>query len=111
MGRIVIVAAPSAGFAPESVAVAWNADAEASAVGMARVEAAKGDHFFPGLVELVVIPLAVNVASSAVYDLVKELAVRLRTTIDADEPRVEQPEVTPGGTDVIIVIRGKDEVP
>jgi hypothetical protein len=108
MARIVIVVAPDAGFTPEAVAAAWNADGEVSAAGTAGTEAAGGDVFFPGLVELVVIPLVVNVASSAAYDLVKKLAARLRPT-SGDEPRVERPEVPTGGGDVIIVIRGGDE--
>jgi hypothetical protein len=105
MRRIVIAVAPGAGFGPGALAAAWNADGEASAAGMAGLEAAGGEVFFPGLVELVVVPLAVNVASSAAYDLVKGLAARLRPA-GRDEPRVEHPEVPAGSGDVIIVIRG-----
>jgi hypothetical protein len=111
MGRVVIVVAPGAGFGPEAVASAWNADREASAAGTAVVEDAGGEVFFPGLVELVAVPLAVNVTSSVVYDLVKKLAGRLRRPGGGDEAQVERPEfleVTGGGGDVIIVIRGGD---
>lgn len=107
MGRVVIVVAPGTGIEPAAVVSAWNADAEASATGTAAAETAKGQDYFPGLVELVVIPLVVNVASSAVYDLVKRLAVRLRPA-GKEEPQVEQaeaPGVTAGTSDVIIVIR------
>jgi hypothetical protein len=38
MGRVVIVVAPDAGFAP--VAAAWHADGEIFAAGTAEVEAA-----------------------------------------------------------------------
>jgi len=107
MGRIVIVVAPDEGLTPEAVAAAWNADAESSAVGMAEKKVAGEDVFFPSLVELVVIPLAVNLASSAAYDLVKKLAARLRSAA-RDEPRVERPEVSAGSGDVIIVIRRGD---
>lgn len=106
MRRVVIVVAPGAGFRPGAVAAAWNADAGALAAGTAVVEAAaQGEDFFPGLVELVVVPLAVNVASSVVYDLVKGVAGRLRRE-GGGEPAVERPEVAAGGGDVIIVIRG-----
>jgi hypothetical protein len=105
MGRLLIVVAPDAGIAPEAMAAAWNGDGAASAAGTARVEASGGDVFFPGLVELVVIPLVVNLASSAVYDLVKKLAARLRPA-GGGEPRVERAEVPAGGGEVIIVIRG-----
>lgn len=37
--------------------------------GAARAEAAGGSDFPPGLVELVVVPLLVNVASTVAYDL------------------------------------------
>ena len=60
-----------------------------------------------------VIPLVVNLASSAAYDLVKKLAARLRPA-DGEEPQVERGEIAAGGTDVIIVIRGtawRDLVP
>ena len=89
MSRLLIVVAPDAGIAPGAVAATWNADGAASAAGTAWLEAAGGDVFFPGLVELVVIPLAVNLAASAAYDLVKRLAARLRHA-GCDEPRVER---------------------
>ena len=105
MGRVVVVVGPGAGFGPGEVAAAWNADPEGAAAGMAVVEAApRGEIFFPGLVELVIVPVAVNVASSAVYDLVKKLAARLHQG-DSGEPKVEHPEITSGNGDVIIVIR------
>jgi len=108
MGRIVIAVAPGAGFEPGAMAAAWNADPEASAAGTAGLEAAGGGGvFFPGVVDLVVIPLAVNLASSGAYDLAKKLAARLRPAA-GDKPRVERPEVTAGGGDVIIVIRAGD---
>lgn len=110
MGRVVIVVAPGAGFGPGTLAAAWNADGEASAAGAAGLEAAGGDVFFPGLVELVVVPLAVNVASSAAYDLVKRLAARLRPA-EGQEPQVERPEVPVSSGDVIIVIRGGGGLP
>jgi hypothetical protein len=110
MRRVVIVVAPDAGFAPGAVSSAWNADDESSAAGAAGLEVAGGEVFFPGLVELVVVPLAVNLASSAVYDLVKKLVARLRPT-GGKEPRVERLEVSADGRDVIIVIRGGGELP
>jgi hypothetical protein len=107
MGRVVIVVALGVGLEPGAVAAAWNADGEASAAGTASVEAvAGGEVFFPGLVELVVVPLVVNVASSVAYDLVKKVAARLRPGDDR-EPAVEQPQVMAGSGDVVIVIRGR----
>lgn len=73
MGRIVIAAAPGAGFGPGALASAWSADGEASAAGSAGLEACRRE-VFPGLV----VPLAANVLSSTTYDLVKRVAARLR---------------------------------
>jgi hypothetical protein len=78
VARLLVAVDPGAGMVPGELADAWNGDGEASAAGTARVEAAGRRDFFPGLVELVVIPLVVNLASSAGYDLLKGLIARLR---------------------------------
>jgi hypothetical protein len=103
MGRLLVAVDPGAGISAGVLADAWNADAEASAAGTARVEAAGSRDFFPGLVELVVIPLAVNLASSAGYDLVKDLVARLRRGQDA--PPVEVANAAAGERDVVVVVR------
>jgi predicted RNA-binding Zn ribbon-like protein len=103
MTRLLVAMEPGAGIAPEALADAWNADNEASAAGTARVEAAGGRDFFSGL-ELVVIPLAVNLASSASYDLLKGLVARLRHGQE-DAPPLEVAEAPAGGGDVVIVVR------
>lgn len=105
MNRVVIMVAPGTGFGPGAVAAAWNGDAEGLAAGTAVVEAATGEVFFPGLVELVVVPMAVNMASTVIYELVKKLAARLRAP-EGEQPKVEQPEISLGSEDIIIVIRG-----
>jgi hypothetical protein len=67
------------------------------------VEAASGRDFFSGL-ELVVIPLAVNLASSASYDLLKGLIARLRRG-QGDAPPLEIADGPAGGGDVVVVVR------
>jgi hypothetical protein len=104
MGRLLVAVDPGAGIVPGELAEAWNADGEASAAGTARVEAARERDFFPGLVELVVIPLVVNLASSAGYDLLKGLVARLRRR-QKDAPPLEVAEVPVGSGDVVIVVR------
>jgi DivIVA domain-containing protein len=99
---------PGTGIAPGALADAWNADREASAAGRARAEAAGGPDFFPGLVELfpglvglVVIPLAVNLASGAGHDLLKRLILSLRhDTSDASSVVMAD---FPVGGDVVVV--------
>lgn len=104
MNRLLIAVDPGAGIAPGALADAWNADSEASAAGTARAETGGAGDFFPGLVELVVIPLVVNLASSASYDLLKNLITRLRHGRE-DAPPVEVAQAHAGSGDVIIVVR------
>ena len=75
--------------------------------GWRRLE---GDDFFPGLVELVVIPLVVNLASSAAYDLLKKLVARLRRgrTMSRGWSVADGPA---GSGDVMIVVRGGGGLP
>jgi hypothetical protein len=56
----------------------WNADAQARGWGSARAEVSGSSVFLPGPAELIVIPLAVNLASTVVYDVVRRLVTRLR---------------------------------
>ena len=104
MARLVVAVDPDAGIAPGALAEAWNGDSETSATGPARVDTVGGYDFFPGLVELIVIPLAVNLASSAAYDLLKGLVTRLRRGQD-DGPPLEIVKTPTGGGDVVIVVR------
>ena len=103
MARLLVAVEPGAGIAPGVLAEAWNADGEASAAGTARVEAAGGRDFFSGL-ELVVIPLAVNLASSASYDLLKGLIARLRRG-QGDAPPLDIADGPAGGGYMVVVVR------
>jgi hypothetical protein len=104
MARLLVAVDPGAGIAPGVLADAWNADGEASAAGAARVEAAAERDFSPGLAELVVIPLAVNLASSAGYDLLRGLIARLRHPQEKAPP-LEVADAPAGSDDVVIVVR------
>lgn len=105
MVRLLVALDPGAGVRPAQLAAAWNADAEASVVGVARVEATGGGEFLPGVLELIVVPLAVNVASSAVYDLVRRLATRLRPERDKGLC-MEVAELTSSDDHVVVVRLG-----
>ena len=104
MAQLLIALDPDAGVKPAEVAAAWNADTEAKAAGTARAEERAGEEFFTGVVELVVVPLLVNVASSAVYDLVKRLMTRLRPD-RGKTPGLEITEVTTKDGDRVVVVR------
>jgi hypothetical protein len=57
------------GVDPTSFASAWSEDAEARSVGgLAALVPVSGEVFVAGMVELVAIPQAVNLASSALHD-------------------------------------------
>jgi hypothetical protein len=104
MTRLLIALDPDAGVKPSELAAAWNADTEATAAGSARAEETGGEEFFTGVVELVVIPLLVNVASNAVSDLVKKLVARLRPD-QGKTPGLEITEVTTRDGDRVVVVR------
>jgi hypothetical protein len=104
MGRLLVMVDPGVGIEPDALAAAWNADGEAAAVGAARVEAARGADFFPGVVELVVVPLVVNLASSVGYDLLKKLVTDLRHG-RKNAPPVELTEASASSCDVVVIVR------
>src|SRR5262249_17779305 len=105
MARLLIALDPGSGVGPTELAAAWNVDAEALVAGSARAEETSGGGFFPGLVELVVVPLLVNVGSSVVYDLLKKLTAKLRPVRQSEGRGLEFAEVTTGDGDRLIMIR------
>lgn len=100
-GRVVVAVDPSVGVDARAFASAWQADAEARGLGLAVVEPAGGRALVPGLVELVAIPLAVNLASSALCALV----ARLISARKSDGVDVEVVEVTVADGDRVVVVR------
>ena len=104
MARLLIVLDPGAGVTPAELAGAWNADGEAKVAGPARAEAISGGVYLPGVMELIIVPLAVNLASSAVYDLVRKLVIKLRPQREED-PSLEVTEVTTRDGDRVVVVR------
>lgn len=104
MGRLVIAVDPDVGVSPEGLAAAWDADAEARAVGPAGVEAAPRGEFLLDVVALVAIPMAVNVASTAVTAVVARLVSRLRRSRPG-QPDIEIAELTRPDGDRVVVVR------
>jgi hypothetical protein len=76
--RVVVALDPELGVVPADLAGAWNSDELDGTFGPAEVESAGSGTFLPGVVELVVLPLAVNLASTLVYERVRQLVLRLR---------------------------------
>jgi len=103
VARLLVAIDPGVEVTPEELAMAWRDDAEAGSLGAATVEPADGQQYLPGLMELITIPLAVNVASNIIYDLIRRLVSRVRA--DRHQEDFEVIEVTTPGGDRVVVVR------
>jgi hypothetical protein len=108
LSRLAVVVDRECGVEAAELARAWNEDAETRQWGLAETEISEAGVFFPGPVELVVIPLAVNLASSVVYDVVRRVVTRLRDRhgATAEELEIIEHEVGSGRVVVVRVRRG-----
>ena len=103
MGRLVVAVDWAAGVSPADVAAAWDEDDEARGAGLASVEAPRPGEFAGDVLALVVIPLAVNLASSAACALVSQVMTRLRPA----RPDAGALEVVAAGEDgeLVVIVR------
>jgi hypothetical protein len=108
MKRLVVVLDPGVAVSAAELAAAWDADQEARAAGSATVETAKPGDFF-GVLELVVIPLAVNVASSGITAIVGRLMAKLRPA-QPGQPDLEIAEMTGADGDHVVIVRSRRTV-
>ncbi|MEU0547051.1 hypothetical protein [Micromonospora sp. NPDC005979] len=102
MARLVVAVDPAVGVEPVTLAKAWDSDEESAALGAASVQQAAPETFLPGLAELVLVPLAVNLASGLLYDLVRRLVVQQRPAVDVTELELTE---TRSGDDRVVVVR------
>lgn len=107
MGRVVLAMDTGVGVTPQQFRAAWGEDAQASAAGAVRVESAGGEVFLPGLVELVVLPSAVNIGSPALYEVVKRVLGRIQG--DREVSEMEIMEVISDSGDRMVVVRSRRE--
>lgn len=107
MARLVVAIDRSAGLSPADMAAAWDMDDEARRAGSAVVEVPRPGEFLGDVLALVVIPLGVNLASSAACALVSRVVARLRPP--GGEPTVSNvlEVVASGGgsSDLTVVVR------
>ena len=103
---MVIALDPGVGVSPAGLAVAWDADEQARALGPATVEASARGDFLPDVLTLVAIPVGVNVASTAITALVSKLVARLRDA-RPDQPEIEVAETTTADGDRVLVVRAR----
>jgi hypothetical protein len=114
MGRLVVALDADVGVSPEELAAAWEADAEARAVGEAAVEPPPHQEYLADVLALVVVPLLVNLASSAAYDLVCRLVARAAAKNHQDRPGLrdlEMIQIDRANGDRILVVRRHEDVP
>lgn len=105
MRQALIVVDRGVGFGPDELATWWDSDAEAAELGPAKLQTGANPAFGPEIIEWVAIPLAVNLASNALYDLVKRLVRRPRPT--APETEVEIVHLTTADGDPVVVVRSR----
>lgn len=101
MGRVLVGLDPALEMSPANLAAGWDADERARAHGAAEQDAAPSGEFFPGLLELVVLPVAVNLASSVLYDLVKRVIRQARP----ESRELELLETTTARGDRLVMVR------
>jgi hypothetical protein len=109
MADLVVAVDRAVGVAPAELAAAWDKDDEAHAAGLALVHEPEPGEFLGDVLALVVIPLAVNLASSAACAVVSRLVTRLREA-PADEPsgaagEVEVVAEANEAGDLVVVVR------
>ncbi|MGW4946371.1 hypothetical protein ACWEOZ_32855 [Actinoplanes sp. NPDC004185] len=106
MNRMVLAVDGSVGVSAAEFTAGWAQEPDAAAAGPAVVEESPAGAFLPGVTELVVLPLAVNLAAAVVYDVVRRVVSRA-----ARRPRevseIEIAEVTTAGGDRVVVVRAK----
>ena len=93
---------PDLALTPADFVAAWNATPECRAVAAARVEAAAGTQYDPLTLAAGVAVLgsvAINIASNALYDLIKNAIAKRRQPEDVSLRALDLPD----GTRLIIV--------
>lgn len=111
MNRLVVAVDGSVGVTPAELAAAWDGDDEAREVGLASVQSPQPGEFVGDVVALVVIPLAVNLASSAACALVGRVLARLRaaprgtTALQGAPGAMEIAASANGPADLVVVVR------
>jgi hypothetical protein len=103
---VLVALDESASVEAASFVAAWCQDDEAQRVGGSAVLVpVPGALFLPGVVELIAIPLVVNLGSSALYDLVRRLLARSRRPGEHEGGELEVTETLGADGERLLVIR------
>ena len=105
MERLVVAVDRAVGVNPAQLAAAWDEDAEARAAGLAVVEPSRPGEFLGDVLALVVVPLAVNLASSGACALVSRLVGRLRRGHATDPGALEVVAAAGASGEMVVVVR------
>ena len=90
--RLAVALDPDLGIGVDALAASWDADDEARR--LPRLGSSLGGwRLLAGVVELVAVPLVVNVASGALYDILKRLIAKLGGTVTDSSEEFEVAEV------------------
>ena len=106
MERLVVAVDGAVGVSAADLAAAWDRDSEARAAGLASADSPRAGEFLGDVVTLVVIPLTVNLASSAACALVGRVLARLRAARDG--PAV--PEQDAGDLEIVVSADGAGDL-
>jgi hypothetical protein len=103
VGRLVVAVDRAVGVSPADLAAAWDQDAQAREAGLAAIEAPEPGEFLGDVLALVVIPLVVNLVSSAACALVSRVMAGLRPA----RPETADLEVVAvaRGDELVVVVR------
>lgn len=98
-----IVLPPEIRVSAEAFADAWNADEQSSVVAAARVEYPVAKSYDVDLFNTIMIGVFANLATSALYDLVKHVLTRMLDQPAATQ-RIEVQQIDqPDGTHLLVV--------
>jgi hypothetical protein len=101
---LVVAVDRAVGVSPAEVAAAWDGDPEARKAGLTSLEEPRRGEFLGDVLALVVIPLAVNLASSAACALVGRVVGKVRSP-QPDAGEVEVVAAAGAGGDLMVVVR------
>jgi spore coat polysaccharide biosynthesis protein SpsF (cytidylyltransferase family) len=73
-----LVLSPDLEITPEAFTVAWNETAETRSIGQIRLSQTQGAQFDMTFVAAILLSVATNLASNALYDRIKEVIQRLQ---------------------------------
>jgi hypothetical protein len=109
MDRIVVAVDDSVGISPQAFADAWAQEPEATEAGpSAKVEATPGGSFLPDVAEMVIVPMAVHITSTMLYNLVRRVLKRAGSRHEITE--LEVAEFSSASGDRVVVARARREV-